>query len=61
MSDKTVTELNDTDLDAAAGAGDSRHKDWIDISTMSPPVHRSSGGSKTGNAETTWKIEEAEK
>ena len=63
MAKRDAQELNDTELDGAAGAGDGKHKDWIDISTMSQPILRSSSStstSRTGNAETVWKTEEGE-
>ena len=62
-NDKVLENLDDSELDAAQGAGDS-HSKWINIESMSLPVNRrlpqSSAASKGGNVETTWQVEEGE-
>jgi hypothetical protein len=49
MISKTLKEINDSDLDAAVGAVDGHHTDWIPVlsvgQSISRPLEASSGDS----------------
>ncbi len=47
-------DLDEAELDSVVG-GDSDHKAWVPLESLSSPISRS-----TGKVETTWKVEEGE-
>lgn len=63
MTDKQKPEaITDGDLDAASGGGGSHTLNYEKIEWTYRPLSPSAAkGKKTGNVETTWKIEEGVK